>query len=630
MSQPVNLLQIRDARKSFGSRQLFENAQLSINEGEHIGIIGPNGAGKTTFFKLLAGELELDHGQIIRSKQLKLGYLKQHDVWDESQTIEEYLSEGTEIPIWDLKRLGLGLGLTQELWSKPIKSLSGGYRMRAKLLHLLGQRPNLMLLDEPTNYLDLETLLVLESFLQDFDAAFLLISHDREFLKRTTDHIVEIENGDFTKYSGTIDDYFDQKALLRTQLEKQALSDAAKKQEILDFASRFGAKATKARQVQSRLKRLDKMETIELKPLPVAAKIRIPPPTHTGRITLEVIDADLGYKDKCILTDVQLKVEVGSRLAVVGFNGVGKTTLLKSLAKELPILHGAIEYGYQVSTAYYAQHVAERLDPQDTVLSALRRSCHQEIKDQDVLDLAGSLLFSGDQMKKKVSVLSGGEKARVALGQVLLKKSPLLILDEPTNHLDFYTVEALTQALESYAGTVIFVSHDRGFVRRVATKIAEIQAGKLSLYPGHYDDYVWSVQRRKSFESNEDFQIKKESHQVQDKRVHDVSQQPVKIAKASPKTLSPYDRDKIKELEIQKRQCDKLNQDFDRKIKALQGRINEQSLLLSSGGALDMSAVSREVGLMQKKIEELEEQFLKNIEHRETIIKQIDFIKGRD
>jgi ATP-binding cassette subfamily F protein 3 len=475
------LLQLQNGAKSFGSRQLFEGATFSVNENEHIGVIGPNGAGKTTLFKLIANEIELDHGEIVRARKLSLGYLRQHDSWDESQILENYLETGTKTPIWDLKKLGLSLGLDESLFQKPLKALSGGYKMRAKLLHLLGQEPNLMMLDEPTNYLDLETLLVLEEFLQNYQGAFLLISHDREFLRRTTDHILEIESGDFVKYSGNIDDYFEQKQMIREQLEKKAMSDANRRKEILDFAARFGAKASKARQAQSRLKRLEKMEAIELKPLPVSEKIRIPTPQHTGRIAVELADVDVGYAEKIILQNVDLKIESKDRIGVVGYNGAGKSTLLKAIAKELSVLHGNIEYGYQVRAAYYAQHVGERLKPDHTVIESLSEAASPDIRTQEILDLAGSLLFSGDHMKKKISVLSGGEKARIALGRILLQRAPLLLLDEPTNHLDFYTVESLTQALENYPGTLVVVSHDRGFVRRVATKILEVKSGNAPI-----------------------------------------------------------------------------------------------------------------------------------------------------
>lgn len=614
MISPNNLLQLANGSKSYGTKTLFSDATFSVNEGEHIGVIGPNGAGKTTLFKILAGELELDHGEVARSRNLSIGYLRQHDTWNENDTLEDFLFTAEQTPIWDLKRLGVGLGLSEEQFSKPIKSMSGGYRMRAKLLHLLGQRPNLMMLDEPTNYLDLETLLVLEEFLQEFDGAFLLISHDREFLKRTTDHILEIESGEFVKFNGNIDDYFEQKQMLREQLEKHATSQAARRKEILDFAARFGAKATKARQVQSRLKLLDRMESIELKSLPVAATIRIPPPTHTGRIAIDIKDVDLGYTDKPVLERVSLKVESGDHIGVVGYNGAGKSTLLKSIAKELPCLHGEIQWGYQVNVAYYAQHVAERLQPEHTVFQSLSLSAHKEVKQQEILDLAGALLFSGDQVQKKTKILSGGEKARVALGQMLLKKAPLLLLDEPTNHLDFYTVESLTQALQKYEGTLVVVSHDRGFVRRIATKILEVRSGHAGIYPGTYDEYVWSVQRR---DPNKVDLPPKLPPRI---RSEAASPKPEPVVTSRP-TSKPAPQKK--ELEAEKRAIDKSLQDLDRKTKALEGRMNEQGAKLSGLTGPEAADIARELSATQRKIQEFEKEFLELMEKRERILEAI-------
>jgi ATP-binding cassette subfamily F protein 3 len=489
-----NLLQLQSGWKSFGPKKLFEDASFAINEGEHVGVIGPNGAGKTTLFKILTEEQHLDAGEVVKSKALRVGYLAQHDHWGPGQTVSEYLSDCVT-PLWDLKRLGRELGIAEDMFDRPISSFSGGFRMRCKLLYLIGQDPNLMLLDEPTNYLDLETTLVLENFLQGYKGAFLLISHDREFLRRTTDHILEVEQAAITKYNGNIDDYFEQKELLRSQLEARAMSIKEKREEVLAFVARFGAKASKASQAQSRLKSLDRLETIELKPLSVGAHIRIPPPAKAGKIIATVENANLGYGSKTVLKNVNFTLNNGDHLAVVGLNGAGKSTFLKALAKVLEPQSGRVELGYQVSLGYYAQHVAESLNPNDTVIDAMTAKAHPSVEWQESLNMAGSLLFSGDDVKKKVSVLSGGEKSRVALGQILLQKSPFLVLDEPTNHLDFQTVEALTQSLMSYTGTVAVVSHDRSFIRRVGTKILEVNNGRVDVYNGTYDEYVWSLER---------------------------------------------------------------------------------------------------------------------------------------
>jgi ATP-binding cassette subfamily F protein 3 len=490
-----NLLQFQNGTKSFGARVLFDDVNFSINSGEHVGMIGPNGAGKTTLFSILRGTEEFDSGTVVKARSLRMGYLSQHDHWEPNQTGNEYLEAQSKIPLWELKPKGRILQLTEDILSKPIVSLSGGYRMRIKLLALLGNEPNLLLLDEPTNYLDLETTLLLEQFLQGFEGGFLLISHDREFLRRTTDHTLEVEGGEVTKYNGNIDDYFEQKQLLRDQLAAQMQGQAEKRKAILDFVARFGASATKARQAQSRLKTLAKMETIEMKPLPVSSVIRIPPPIKAGRVVFTIEDGDFGYGHNRVLQKVNLNVERGDHIAVVGRNGAGKSTLLKALAGALAPLRGEAKSGLGVELGLFAQHVIESLDLEDTVFGSLEKAAHKEVLPQQILDMAGSLLFSGDEVRKKIRVLSGGEKSRVALGKILLKKCSCLILDEPTNHLDFQTVEALTNALNQYEGTVIVVSHDRGFIRRVGKKILEVNQGMVRLYPGSYEEYVWSLQK---------------------------------------------------------------------------------------------------------------------------------------
>ncbi len=491
----MNLLQLHQGSKHFGAKILFDQAGFSLNDGEHVGVIGPNGAGKTTLFKILVGHESLDSGNLIKAQKLKIGYLEQEAHEPLNLSSEDYLIQTCIKPIWELKRLGVDLGLQEKHFQVPFHELSGGYRMRMKLLSLLGQEPDLMLLDEPTNFLDLESILALEKFLQSYKGAFLLISHDREFLRRTTDHTLEVEAGEITKFPGHIDDYFEQKAQLRQILEAQAAHQEAKRKSVMEFVQRFGAKATKARQAQSRLKSLEKMEKIEIRDLPVRARIHIPEPIHTGQETLSLIKADLGYSEKTVLTNCDLRLARGTHLGVVGFNGAGKSTLLKSLAGRIPLLKGELKWGHQVSFSYYAQHVTEELQPEDSVLDSLQKAAHHEIMAQEILNMAGSLLFSGDSVHKKVKVLSGGEKSRVALGQILLKRSPLLLMDEPTNHLDFETVEALTEALRDYSGSLVVISHDRGFIGRIASQILEIRDGRAEVYPGTYDDYLWSLEK---------------------------------------------------------------------------------------------------------------------------------------
>ena len=610
----MNLLQLRRGSKQYGLKTLFDGASFAVNAGEHVGVIGPNGAGKSTLFKILVGHESLDEGDLTKAQALRLGYLEQEADWSLEQTAEEYLTESCVKPIWELKQLGRKLGLGENHLASRLTDLSGGYRMRVKLLYLIGQEPNLMLLDEPTNFLDLESVLALETFLREYTGAFLLISHDREFLKRTTEYTLEVEGGDITKFPGHIDDYFEQKAQLREILAAQAAGVESKRQSIQDFVTRFGAKATKAKQAQSRLKQLDRLEKVEIKDLPVRARIKIPEPTHVGREVLTVRGADLGYGDRAVLRDVNLILERGAHLGVVGHNGAGKSTLLKSLAGVNPLLNGERALGYQVSLSIFSQHSADQLSPDDTVLTSLQSAAHKDVGAQDVLNMAGSLLFPGDDVQKRVRVLSGGEKSRVALGQILLKRSPLLLLDEPTNHLDFDTVEALTEALRAYAGTVIVVSHDRGFIGRIATRILEIRDGRVEVYPGTYDEYVWSVERGA----------------LSDRAVADDAPAPrPKNASASP---APRGKDQTKrrqaELKNLKREIAKIEATL-RTLEASRDRLTTD--LINARGEV-AAVLARDLNVHGRDLTELEDTLLARLEavgaNRKRTARKFELIGG--
>lgn len=616
-----NLLQMQSGVKAYGARVLFDAAAFSINSGEHVGVIGPNGAGKTTLFRVLVDEEKLDAGNLIRSRKLKLGYLSQHDHWLPEETGNSYLERLAEVPLWDLKAQGRELQLTEALLDRKILSLSGGYRMRIKLLGLVGQAPNLMLLDEPTNYLDLETNLVLERFLQGYEGAFLLISHDREFLRRTTDHILEVEAGEITKYNGNIDDYFEQKALLRSQLEARAATQADKRKQILDFVARFGAKATKARQAQSRLKSLARMEVIEVKPLPTASTIRIPPPKSTGKVIFEINEADFGYEQNTILKNVSLFVTRGDHIAVVGLNGAGKSTFLKGISGTLAPKKGTLKRGLGVDIAYFAQHVVESLDPHDTVLSSLESAAGPSIRPQEVLELAGSLMFSGDDIRKPIHVLSGGEKSRVALGRVLLERAPCLVLDEPTNHLDFQTVEALIEGLKNFAGTVIVVSHDRGFIRRVGSKILEVARGEVRLYPGSYEEYVWSLQQ--NLDQLGDTSSEQNAFSAASAKSKMEVRGEKQVAEKSPRP----GREELKRLEREERHLLKQILDCEQELERLQkesGEMNER--IASAASGVEKEWIER-LGKNSQRVLELEAIWLDLLEQKEKVTTELQAVK---
>lgn len=607
----MTLLQLVQATKSYGSKLLFSEAGFSVNEGEHIGVIGPNGAGKSTLFKIIVGREAADHGDLIKTNGLRIGYLEQESDWTHLElTPEAYFNHRTDYcwPIWEVKQWGQRLGLNEELFKKPFKDFSGGFRMRFKLLDLISQDPHLMLLDEPTNFLDLETLLVLESFLREFKGAFLLISHDREFLQQVADHTLEVEGGGIQKFPGSIDDYFEAKAEWQIQEKKQAATLDAKRRHLESFVERFRAKATKAKQAQSRIKQLEKMERMEIKALPLRAQIPIPPPSHTGKEVIQLDQVNLGYQaDFPLLKNINLSLRRGDHIGVVGINGAGKSTLLKSIAGALPPLAGSITLGFQVTLSYYAQHSADQLQANESVVEALSRAAHSSVTHQEILNMAGALLFSGDDIQKKIQVLSGGEKSRVALGQVLLQKNPLLVLDEPTNHLDFDTVEALTQALQEFQGALVVVSHDRSFIRRIASKIIEIRNGKVQFYPGTYDEYVWSLEKG----------VLAEMTQSLSSTPKNPSDGPSATATSPQQTKISYeDR---KKAESDRRKLEKESLRIENKISLLTTQQAELNLKLSSATNETLATLSQDLTGISQEIIDLEERYFSILQELEKL-----------
>ncbi|MCC2678308.1 MAG: hypothetical protein K0R29_884 [Pseudobdellovibrio sp.] len=609
----MNLLQLYNASKQYGSKVLFDQAQFSVNDNEHIGVIGPNGAGKTTLFKILVGEESLDTGELTKASGLRIGYLEQESDWTLRQIAEEYLVEKCIKPIWDLKQIGKSLGLTEDHFSRPLSELSGGYRMRMKLVYLIGLEPDLMLLDEPTNFLDLESIMALENFLQDYKGAFLLISHDREFLRRTTEYTLEVENQEIIKFPGHIDDYFEQKEELQKLQIQKASNLEQKRKHLQDFVDRFRAKATKARQAQSRMKQLDKMERIEIKPLPVKSRIHLPEPVQTGKEVLSLSNANLGYGDKTVLKEVNIHFERGSHYGIVGFNGAGKSTLLKSLAGRLSLLTGELKAGHKVEISYFAQHLTDELLLEDTVLDSLQRKAYRDTTAQEILNIAGSLLFSGDDLHKKVKVLSGGEKTRVALGQMLLQKKPVLLMDEPTNHLDFATVQALAEALQQFQGTLMVVSHDRSFIKMVSTKIIEIRDGFVEIYPGNYDEYLWSLEKgalKERFAAND--------------KIREAEEKPVAAAEAkfNYKEVQKRITGEIKELQRKILKTEEILFNLNKKVEEL-----NYQLLQLSGPQAQQAAI--ESANASKQIQETEEVLLTHMENLELKEKELNELTAK-
>lgn len=484
------LLQLRNISKRFATTTLIENATLSISEGQNIGFIGRNGAGKSTLLRILVGEEKPDSGDVVYHPALRLGYLEQHDRFEANETVMDFLTRISGKAEWECAKMAGRFQLKKEALQTIVTALSGGGQMRVKLTALLLEDPNLLVMDEPTNYLDVQTQIALEQFLQDFKGACIVVSHDREFLKNSCTETLEIERGILTLFHGDIEEYLAHKEDQLELKKRHNKKIEVKQRHIQQFVDRFRANASKVSQVQSRLKHLAKLKKIDIEHALKTVRIYIPPVEAKKGIALHMQDLTIGYGDTPIADNITIDIERGDKVAILGENGQGKSTLLKTIAGAIEPLHGIFRWGHKLNIAYYAQHVHRALIPHEKVGGYLERLATRDLVTEVILQMAGNFLFTGDDLDKTIDMLSGGEKARLILAGILLTKPDVLVLDEPTNHLDLETVEALGNALQDYAGTILFVSHSRTFVNQIATKVLEVAQGKVGYYPGNYEEYI--------------------------------------------------------------------------------------------------------------------------------------------
>ncbi len=476
-------------------QHILNGASVCITEEDRIGVIGRNGAGKTTLLRILTGQEEPDEGRIIRSSGLRIGTLSQDEPYTAEDTVIGFLMHASHREEWDCARMAARFQVKGDMLRSRIRALSGGYRMRVKLAAMLLDEPHIILLDEPTNYLDLSTLILLERFLLSFNGGYFIISHDRQFLRTTCDKTLSVEDGDAVFFPGAVEDYLAFRDEVREQMIEANKAVEERREKLTSFIERFRANASTASRARSKMRELSKLLPIEI---PAAAKnvrMRIPGGDERRGTALSSDALAIGYGKHAVARNIRLEIARGSHVAVLGDNGEGKTTLIRTLAGELPSLGGTVSFGIETKVAYYAQHVYASLPAGKTVQSYLESCAGKDILAQDIRDLAGSFLFRGDAVEKNISVLSGGERSRLALAGLLLSGANILFLDEPTNHLDFETVETLAQALKNFTGTILFVSHDRTFVNLIATDILEVKRGSVTHYPGSYDDYVWRLTR---------------------------------------------------------------------------------------------------------------------------------------
>lgn len=530
------MIQLSGAGKRFGHKLLFEGADWLITNRDRAGLVGANGTGKSTLMKILGGMESLDYGSVNSARGISSSYLPQdglslsgRTVFAEAmsvfaklrgmeQEMEELTARMSELDhsspeytqVADrYQRLDheyrtrdgyaieaqvgavlMGLGFRKEDWTRQTDEFSGGWQMRIALAKLLLQQPNLLLLDEPTNHLDLEARNWLEEYLTSYPYAFVLISHDRYFLDVTVNKIVEIWNKHIHFYPGNYEKYLAQKTERQEQLEAAYRNQRERIEQLEIFINRFRYQATKAKQVQSRIKELEKMERIELPEEEKTIHFSFPQPKASGRIVAEFVGVAKAYDKKEVFRDVSFMIEKGDRIALVGVNGAGKSTLIKLLAQEESLTAGEYKFGHNVQADYFAQDQYKELDQDSRILDDLGRVSPQS-RETELRSLLGCFLFSGDDVFKRIGVLSGGERNRYALLRMLLHPATFLLLDEPTNHLDMRAKDVLLEALSKYTGTVVFVSHDRYFIDKLATRVFEVGEGRVEVYPGNYEDYRW-------------------------------------------------------------------------------------------------------------------------------------------
>jgi ATP-binding cassette subfamily F protein 3 len=617
------MIQLSGAGKRFGHKLLFDNTDWLITPHDRVGLVGANGTGKSTLMKVLAGLDTFDYGSLIVAKGTTAGYLPQdglslsgrtvfaecmtvftglhaiekeleeltHKISELDHTSPEYADvadryhslehefrtrDGYSIEA-EVGRVLQGLGFRKEDWERQTDEFSGGWQMRLALAKLLLQKPNLLLLDEPTNHLDLEARNWLEEYLHDYPHALVLISHDRYFLDVVVNKIAEIWNKRFWFYTGNYDKFLTQKTARNEQLQAAYKNQRDRIEQLEVFINRFRYQATKAKQVQSRIKELEKIERIEVPPEEKTIHFSFPQPKPSGRIVAEFEGVAKSYPkagggEKEVFRDVNFLIERGDRIALVGINGAGKSTLIKLLAGTEKTTRGEFKLGHNVEADYFAQDQYKELNPDARMIDDLGNASPASTQ-TELRSLLGCFLFSEDDVFKKIGVLSGGERGRYALLRLLLHPANFLLLDEPTNHLDLRAKDVLLNALMEYTGTVVFVSHDRYFIDKLATRVFEIGDGKVELYPGNYEDYLW---RKQGGHAKQD-----ESIRQQLKKNEPVLETPSNgnqaAAEAAPaakaKRMNPIKRkkmeDRIRELEAEISraetviaQCETALQDF--------------------------------------------------------------------
>ncbi len=650
------MITLSHIQKQFGSKVLFKDCSLQIGVRDRVGLIGPNGSGKTTLFRMILGEESLDEGDLLIAKGVKIGYLPQEVISFKGNTVlEEVLKSLTNITSLqdkmtileeelssvedpknqerlareygklqerytllggygleaEAKRILQGLGFKERDFDRLTDELSGGWLMRIALAKILLQSPDLLLLDEPTNHLDLVSLVWLEEFLTNYPGAMVIVSHDRVFLNHLIDWIAEIEAQRINLYHGDYDHYLEEKEARGQVLEATYKTQQRKIEQTERFIERFRAKNTKSSQVQSRIKMLEKIERIELPEKKKEIRFRFPAPKRSGHKVVEVQKLHKSYGDIVVYQGIDLSLYRGDKVALVGPNGAGKSTLLKILAGALDFEEGHVILGKEVTRAYFAQHQFDLLQPENTVFEELLSIATDESQ-TELRTLLGTFLFSGEEIEKKVSVLSGGEKSRLVLAKMLLKPANFLLFDEPTSHLDISSRNVLEMALKQFQGTICLVTHDRHLINQIANKVIEIDCGIPHIFLGNYDDYLYKKSQIQS-EEGQKSEVPKRQEPVKKRASYETKEERRKKAQE----IDQFRR-QLSGLEKRFQEVEKFLQEATQKLDRLNQRLSDPNLYLNQQETYETVQTHKQVKEQVKELTQLWEFLALELEELKT------------
>ena len=583
------MIQASNLKKSYGSRVLFEDLTFAIGKGDRVGLVGRNGCGKSTLIKIIVGQEEAGGGQITSPQNYQIGHLDQHIRFTRDNLLEECiqaLPKELEHDHYRAEKILFGLGFTQEDLERPPTQFSGGYQLRINLCKCLLQQPDLLILDEPTNYLDILSLQWMKRFLRTYPGEILIITHDREFMDQVTTHTMGIHRKKLLKVKGSTDKYYEQLAMDEEIYEKTRANQERKVEQLQRFVDRFRAKASKATQAQSVAKRIAKMSLLSQMENDQIMGFRFNFKESPAKRPLEVHNLSFHFKeDEPLFTDLSFEVKSHDRIAVIGKNGKGKSTLLNVLAGELNALNGGFSYHPSTKIGYYQQTNRKDLDPKLSIIDEVQ-SANIELGTSEVRSICGAMMFPGDDAKKKISVLSGGEQSRVLLGKVLAQPSNFLLLDEPTNHLDMEAIEVITEEIDAFPGPVLIVSHSEKLLNRLANKLIVFNQGKCQVFNGTYEEFLEKI----GWE--EEGPKKKEKAKIDKKEVKRLK---AELVQRRSKELSPLKKQTV-EFE---QQIEQIEQELAKKNDLVMQSLGENA------EGLNVQDIYKEIGQLQIKQEQL-------------------------